>query len=390
MFFLILGFGIHFLRHGMIFPLIPLYVQSLGAGESMVGVVVACFHILAMVLAIPLGSLMERFGLQTMLAAGAVCNVLYAVLLLVATSLWIVMLAQVIGGLGFLLLVVATQTHIGSLRENRFRERRFGIITLVSAVGQTLGPALGGVVFSWAGYSGAFWAALGLSMVGAVSVACLGPDIFRGQTRRSSGGGRQIMALLRNTHLVCTLFFTFSVIVVVSLRGSFLPLLLQQKGISEGQIGVLLSCFALAMTVIRVGVGRILGRTSRLNVLIGTLSCIIVGAGTLPLLDSSVSLSFFLALFGLGFGLSQPLSMVMISDVSGSGLAMGVRFFTITSANFLSSLTMGWIAEYFSLSAVFYLGAGFLAVMGLWISWTLASQGANRETEEDDDVQHRA
>jgi predicted MFS family arabinose efflux permease len=344
-----------------------------------------------MVLAIPLGSLMERFGLQTMLAAGAVCNVLYTVLLLAAPSLWIVMLAQVIGGLGFLLLVVATQTHIGSLRENRFRERRFGIITLVSAVGQTLGPALGGVVFSWAGYSGAFWAALGLSLAGAVSVAGTGPDTFQGQARRSSGvGGRQIMALLRSTHLVCTLFFTFSVVVVVSLRGSFLPLLLQQKGISEGQIGLLLSCFALAMTVIRVGVGRILGWTSRLNVLIVTLSCLIVGAGTLPLLSSSASLAFFLALFGLGFGLSQPLSMVMISDVSGSGLAMGVRFFTITTANFLSSLTMGWIAEYFSLSAVFYLGSGFLTVMGLWIAWTLASQPAKHKTHEDDDGQHGA
>jgi MFS family permease len=99
---------------------------------------------------------------------------------------------------------------------------------------------------------------------------------------------------------------------------------------------------------------------------------VIVGSGTLPLLDSTGTLTVFLAVFGFGFGLSQPLSMVMISDVSGSGLAMGIRFFTITVANFLSSLTMGWVAEYFGLGAIFYLGAGFLIVAGTAIVIRLA------------------
>jgi len=100
-----------------------------------------------------------------------------------------------------------------------------------------------------------------------------------------------------------------------------------------------------------------------------TLACVIAGSGVLPLLGSPATLAVSLAVFGLGFGISQPLSMVMISDVSGSGLAMGLRFFTITVANFLSSLTMGLVAEYLSLEATFYLGAGFLGLIGLGIVW---------------------
>lgn len=392
MFWLIFGFGIHFLRHGMIFPLIPLYAQSLGAAESLVGAVVACFHLLAMFLAVPIGGFVERFGLRRMLIYGASCNVIYSLLILAASSLWVLIAAQVIGGLGFLLLIVATQTYVGSMQENRARERSFGRITLAAAVGQTLGPALGGALLSWAGFEYVFVVALGLSLLGTLASAGPEPQMSAKNKQMAVTGARwqQIPDLLGSTRLVCTLAFTFSIVVVVSLRGSFLPLLLQEKGINEEEMGILLSCFALAMTLVRVVVGRILGLTSRLNVLVFTLVCAIVGSGLLPMLGSPVVLGMFLALFGLGFGLSQPLSMVMISDVSGSGLAMGMRFFSITVANFLSSLTMGLVAEYFGLAAAFYLGAGFLTVIGVWVIWTLASRSNNDETERSRGSTHAA
>ncbi len=381
------GFLIHFLRHGMVFPLIPLYAQALGAMESRIGLVVACFHLLSILLAIPLGSLMERFGLKFMLACGAGCNLVYSLLLLVANSLWILIMAQLAGGLGFLLLIVATQTYVGSQAQNRRRERGFGLITLAAAVGQTLGPALGGFLLSWAGYMCVFLVATGLAGLGAVVVAVPGVGYRRQEANsQHSSPLAHIRSLAANVQILTVLAFTFSVMVVVSLRGSFMPLLLQEKGISEGQIGLLLSCFALAMTLVRVVVGRVLGRTTRLNVLTFTLACVIVGSGALPFLDSMGMLAVFLTVYGIGFGFSQPLSMVMISDISSSGLAMGMRFFTISVAIFLSSLSMGWVAEHYSLAAPFYCGAGFLILAGTGIVLYLAVKGtqqpAYREGEE--------
>ena len=366
------GFLIHFIRHGMVFPLIPLYAQALGAMESRVGMVVACFHLLSLFLAIPMGGLMGRFGLRPMLALGVLCNIGYSLLLLVSASIWSLVAAQVIGGMGFLLLIIATQTYVGGRGENRDRERGFGLITLAAAVGQTLGPALGGLLLSWADYVSVFQVALILALLGSVVVAvrepATSPAGIRAGHNQDAG---QIGKLLGNKHLLAVLAFTFSVMVVVSLRGSFLPLLLQAKGMSEGTIGVLLSCFALAMTLIRTVVGRILGALTRLQVLMITLACVLFGAGAVPFFSTPVALAVALALFGLGFGMSQPLSMVMISDVSGSGLAMGLRFFTITLATFLSSLGMGWVAEGMGLPTTFYLGVGFLFVAGLAITLTL-------------------
>ncbi|MBS3779338.1 MAG: MFS transporter [Desulfovermiculus sp.] len=381
------GFLIHFLRHGMVFPLIPLYAQSLGAMESRIGLVVACFHLLSIFLAIPLGSLMERFGLRFMLACGAGSNLVYSLLLLAANSLWILIVAQLAGGLGFLLLIVATQTYVGSQTPNHLRERGFGLITLAAAVGQTLGPALGGFLFSWAGYMCVFLVAVALAGLGAGVVAVPGVGYRRQEANsQQSSPLAHIQNLAGNVQILTVLAFTFSVMVVVSLRGSFLPLLLQEKGISEGQIGLLLSCFALAMTLVRVVVGRVLGRTTRLNVLTATLACVIVGSGALPFVDSMGILAVFLTVYGIGFGFSQPLSMVMISDISSSGLAMGMRFFTISVAIFLSSLSMGWVAEHYSLAATFYFGAVFLIVAGTGIVLQLAANGArhstNREGEE--------
>ena len=54
--------AVQFLRFGIVFPLVPLIAERLGARPSMIGVVVGMFSLFSLFLAIPMGSLVDRFG----------------------------------------------------------------------------------------------------------------------------------------------------------------------------------------------------------------------------------------------------------------------------------------------------------------------------------------
>ena len=353
-----------FLRHGMIFPLIPLYVDRLGFSPSAIGMIVGCFSFMSMLLAIPIGRITDRLGVRPLLLAGVAANIVHSLLLMKVQTLGLLLAAQLFGGLGFLLIIVSSQAYITGLSETSLRERGFGLISLTSAVGQMFGPFLGGTLLNWTTYSQVF----GLSVL----LACLGFCILwlkpqASSTRTVSLSLRhslgEIRSMLSSPYLLAVLSICFSVVFVASLRSSFLPILLQEKGFGPGLIGFLLSSFAVSMTGLRLFVGRLMGTVSRVRLMAVTLLLLIAGISALPLFASASLLSLELLIFGLGFGLSQPLTMVMVSDFRHSGLAMGLRFSVINLAAFSSPLLMGWVVHGLGLDWAFYLGGGCLVLV---------------------------
>jgi MFS family permease len=351
----------------MVFPLIPLFAKNLGASSSLVGAVVASFSLLSMFLAIPVGGLTDRWRTRSMLLLGVACNILYSGLLLVSHTVWTVVAAQVSGGLGFLLLIVASQAYISGFSDVRLKERSFGFVTLSAAAGQTIGPYLGGAILARADFVTVFGLATLLSTTGLVIAAL--PD--QAQDRRGPSQERrtvQLGRLLADPHLLAVLGFTFCIVFAVSLRSSFLPLLLQEKGLPEDRIGLLISLFALSMTFIRIFIGRIMGAVTRKRLAALALGLACVGVGLVPLLETQLALGTVLVLFGLGFGISQPLSMMLVTDLAPGehvGLAMGLRFTTITLATFFGPLLCGGVAEAFGLGGSFAAALLVVAAMGL-------------------------
>jgi MFS family permease len=87
---------------------------------------------------------------------------------------------------------------------------------------------------------------------------------------------------------------------------------------------------------------------------------IIFGAGLVPSMTSVWGFGVLISIFGLGFGVTQPLSMVMVADLADpkkSGLSMGLRFTAIMVAGLLSPIFLGFIVERFGLSPAFYVAA---------------------------------
>jgi len=72
---ILVAFILHFTRHGIIFPFIPLLSEKMGAGPTTIGFIVGAFSLIAVFLSIPIGGLVDRFGVKRLLVFGVICNI---------------------------------------------------------------------------------------------------------------------------------------------------------------------------------------------------------------------------------------------------------------------------------------------------------------------------
>ncbi len=367
--FLILIYLFHFIRYGMVLPIIPLFAQELVTDPAKIGLVVSCFNLLAMFLAIPIGGIIDRLGMKKVLLFGVASNMIHSFMLASAPNLFYLIFAQLFGGVGFLFIIVSCQTYVSHLPKIYLRERGFGFLAFISAIGFIVGPPLGGILSVHLSYRIAFILSGMLASIGTV-VFFIDKNIDSEYSIQKDGTRifTKLRSMINNTSLISILVVAFTITFVVNLRDSFLPVLLKYKHFDEMTIGVLYGIFALAMIAVRVLIGRVMGMVSRKSLLWATLLLLAVGHGALPMLTSPSWLGTVLFFGGLGFGISQPLTMVMVSDFSGSGLAMGVRFTAITAATVFSPLIMGWIVNIAGLEFPFYFGALMILSLPFFIS----------------------
>lgn len=121
-------------------------------------------------------------------------------------------------------------------------------------------------------------------------------------------------------------------------------------------------------TSIRLIFGKLMDTYSRRTILIGAMLAIVLPIGWIPSTVSIAGFAILISIFGLGFGLTQPLSMVMIADLtnpSQSGLSMGLRCTAIMVAGLLSPICLGFIVETIGLAPAFYAAAMVVALVGV-------------------------
>ena len=367
---ILISLTLHFIRHGIIFPFIPLLAEKMGAGPTTIGFIVGSFSLIAVFLSIPLGGLVDRFGVKRLLVLGVCCNIVNAAILIRTNTVSMLIIAQLIAGIAFLIYVVASQAFVSRLTDPSRREKGFGWLAFSASAGNSVGPILGGILVGRFDYPVAFWVVLALSGAG---LMLLGLEDTKASIATKSSynpvqDARQAGLLAISPQVLLVLVFTFAIVFAANLRASFLPVLLRAEGLTEFTVGVLISIFAIVSTGIRLIFGRLLDTFNRKKILAMSMLAIIFAVGLLPSVVSVAGFALLISLFGLGFGMTQPISMVMIADLTNpdqSGLAMGLRFTAIMLAGLLSPIFLGLIIDTIGLSPAFYVAALIVALAGI-------------------------
>jgi MFS family permease len=340
-----------FVVYSMLIVVVPVYGLQLGASPLVLGAVLSAQYLLPLALAIPLGGVVSRFGGRATLITGA--GLMVAGLL--AMHLWPgfggLVLGQLLVGLAHLQMVLAAQTIIANLGAGPRLEKYFGWYSTWLSGGQVIGPLLAGLLLNASGTAYVFLVMAAFALVaGVVGFWLTGQATERIQVTRKQAGFRAQWALMQsNRGVQLSVLVTVLGMFALGVYGSYLPVYLESLAISPVIIGILVSLRAGVSMVIRPFMASIIQLAGgRVNTVFLSLVTVSAGIALLGATEQVVVMGLLAVLVGIGSGLTQPLSMVILAEsvdrAKRSG-ALGMRLMANRAIHFLAPLMFGLLLE---------------------------------------------
>lgn len=351
-------------------PVTSYRVLALDGGALDIGWTTAAFAFLPVLVAVPLGRLVDRWrpgpfiGLAAVLTAGA------GVMLSSSESILEIAAGNAVLGLGLLTLMVPAQALIARRSPDHLHDRDYGLFAAVVGVSQLVGPAVGGLVLSLT--DGDVLRGTTVAFLGGAATAMVAPAAcwrLDGPRVRAANPGEPVAArpstvsLLRIPGVPGSLLASLTLIAVVDILTAYLPLIGEQRGIAPATIGLLLSLRAATSIASRLVLAFLVARWSRAGLI--AVSAATSGAAlaltTLPL--NVIGLAVLLGVLGLVAGVGAPLTMSHLVGLIPSrarGTALGLRFTGNRAGQTVLPLAAGAVAADAGVSSAFLLLAALL------------------------------
>ncbi len=374
---------------GIVIPLLPFYVQSMGGTEVTVGVLLGAFSFTQLLATPILGQRSDRFGRRPVILLSLGVNAFAMGLFALASYhhlLPLLFASRILAGAtsGN---IAACQACLVDLTTSETRARAMGRIGAGIGLGLVVGPFIGGLLSEWGAWVPPLVAG-GLALLGTLGVLVALPETHPPEARsRSKPTSR--LAVLRSSPrpralvLVLLLFFLVF-LAMTSLQVAFALLAQERLGWSSRQVGYV---FALLGGLGLVIQGGLIGPLSKA---VGEVRLLVIGALLLASGMLGVSLAgrpFTLvgavALLGTGLGFVQPLLSSLASQVanpSQQGLTLGLAQSSGGLARTVGPVASGALYSSIGSSAPFTAGA-LAALVAATLGVLLKREGLGRERQ---------
>ncbi|MGC8120996.1 MFS transporter [Marinobacter sp. VGCF2001] len=362
-----------FIVYSMLIVVVPVYGLALGASPLMLGVVLSAQYVLPLVLAIPLGGVVTRFGGRATLIAGA--GIMVSGLL--AMHLWPgftgLIVGQLLVGLAHLQVVLSAQTIISNLGSGPRLEKYFGWYATWLSGGQVIGPLLAGAMLKSSGTEWVFLVMALFALVsGLVAIRLSGQARERVAVTRTQAGFRaQWQLMLSSRGVQMSVMVTVLGMFALGVYGSYLPVYLESLEVSPVIIGILVSLRAGVAMLIRPFMARIIGLSGgRMPTVCISLIVLAIGIALMGVSEQIMLIAALAVLVGIGSGLTQPLSMVILAEAverERRAGALGMRLMANRAVHFLAPLLFGLLLELGGFSLAFA-ASGLLIFLVLLLS----------------------
>lgn len=344
-------------------PIVPLYAKSLGASTLEVGLIAFSFMIVAAALAIPLGSLSDRLGRKRLIFAGLGLSSFASFLLSISQTPKQIMLVYPFAGLGAAAFAPAMASFVGDTSTGRMG-RAYGWYTSAMQLGMAAGPAAGGFIASYIGYSSAFF--FSGTVIFLALILCLNFPTSTAELRPSN---IEIKKLLQNRIVFVCWMATFCIAFGFGFFQPFFPLYASTIGLSVFYIGLLFTIQSFFNAFARIPAGYISDRLGRRNPFI-VIGMLVLAAGIILLAFATSwhALITAVALIGLTMGIvTMAISTSLAEAVhpASRGMAMGGFSTTLYGGFAISSLIGGKIISSFGYFYGFLAGGLVCALGGL-------------------------
>ncbi|WP_214470545.1 MFS transporter [Mesorhizobium sp. dw_380] len=135
---------------------LPSLMQTFGASFQAVQWVVLAYLLAITTLIVSAGRLADMFGRRPLLLGGIALFTSASVLCGLAPTLWLLIAARVVQGLGAALMMALTLAFVAETVGKDRTGSAMGLLGAMSAIGTTLGPSLGGMLIAGLGWRAIF------------------------------------------------------------------------------------------------------------------------------------------------------------------------------------------------------------------------------------------
>jgi multidrug resistance protein len=370
---------------GIVIPIFPFYIESLGMAGLELGALAASFAVARIILAGPMGRLSDRVGRRPILIFSllgfAFSNFVYAF----ATDVIVMISARALEGAVSAGFFPAANALVSDLTTIKNRGTAMGYLSMGNMVGFVIGPALGGflaqflgirIPFILAGIATLFTMVLLYILVQepmTKSIKDAVPKIpIREVLSRARGCyGALGMAMFANMFAMGILEVAFMLDAVINI------------GVEPYEIGVFFGVIGITMMIGNIVFGKLSDlRGRKWLIVIGAL----IGAGSMGmfiLAQDTVTLVIAGIVLSIGMSMRGPAIQALIADVtdpSAYGTMMGVFGAVSNSAYAVSPLIGGKIFDDTGSAALSLLLGGGVSIAGGVVAAVLLPSSATNDT----------
>ena len=357
---------IDLLGFGIIIPLLPFYAESFGASAFAIGLLGTSFSLMQFLFSPIWGRWSDRIGRKPIILIGLLGSCLSYVTMALATSLTLLFIARIVGGIAGANIPTA-QAYIADITTPEDRARGMGLVGAAFGMGFIFGPAIGGLLSRFSPET-PMWCAAALCFANFVAAWFLLPESrVVNATAKTLGRMEAFRHAMGNPTLLLILALYFIVTMAFSAFEATFALFTEARfGFTAASIGLLFTFIGVIIAVIQgVLIARVVKRVGERKIIPTAIAAISISIGLLPFVWNVPTLLVALGLLAMGMGFNNPSLSSMVSKLSHEDDQGG----TLGLASSLSSLGRvvgpawgGYMYDVFGMTTPYLSAAGLMFV----------------------------
>ena len=334
-------------------PILPNYSKDLGASATMIGYIVAAYAIGQMILRIPLGIAVDKWGTKPFAIITMLCSALGSLGLTLASDpiqLFLARSVTGVAGAGW----VAISLLFASQFQNNLMHYASSFMMGINGIAITISTFISGRLADYFGDTTPFIASLFVSILGMIVFFA-----SKENKKKNDKKNYNFYEILGSTILIrisiIAIGFHF---VTFGVNFGFLPIIIENLGGTKTNIGDITTLSQLAgicgMSLSAWFINKI---GTRKTIILGSI-CMIISLIFTSYVEnlSLIATLQFISGFGRGILYTVTITLILISfEETSRGLAMGAYQAYYAIGMFLGPALSGLIVNSFGINAIFWL-----------------------------------
>jgi DHA1 family multidrug resistance protein-like MFS transporter len=319
---------------GIIIPILPAYLESIGQGGTAAGLFIAIFAGAQFLFSPIAGKWTDQYGRRKMIIYGLAGLTLSMFIFYAVNSIWLLYASRVVGGIGCAMLVPAIFAYVADITTMDQRAKGNSYVSAAMSLGIVVGPGIGGFLAEF-GLKFPFLISAIVSLVSVIfSIVLLKESdatLNQGSQTQHQDEETMVQKIARSVKmpyfipLVITLVMSFGLIAYEAVIGLYLD---NQFGSTAKDIAIMVTGTGIVSVIVQLFVvDRIVNRYGEKTVLNFFIAVAAVGF-FLSMFATSYAVFFGISLIiFLSSSILRPVLNTLISKLAGNeqGFAMGMN-----------------------------------------------------------------